>query len=308
MNSAKLCRQIMQCVLYIGLASTSLIHGQLLTSTSTGGREFTIKGRSAIPADNVPEGRRFRGNNRDTLVLIGPLHMPAGSAAEHTLMKLVVRFHTLRNGPRLNSVAVGDREVAINIDSGDFTRREDRNVAKFDRIGVDGNPPLRLTITFAGGIDSTVGDQEFVLTRVDAFFPLKEPPATTRVPNAPAPSTSTSNPKPVQSIPIGNPNEVIYTVSNDNHLMWARHEGMADGIFKWPSGQQVVGNGWNFKHVFSSGGGVIYVITDTGDLLWYHHDGIVNGAFQWASFDPKTVANGWNYRQVFPAGAASFMP
>jgi len=45
---------------------------------------------------------------------------------------------------------------------------------------------------------------------------------------------------------------VIYGVTTNGDLMWYRHDGRADGSFRWaaPQGKKV-GIGWNMQHVFS---------------------------------------------------------
>jgi hypothetical protein len=43
---------------------------------------------------------------------------------------------------------------------------------------------------------------------------------------------------------------VIYALANNNELMWRRHNGDADGSYKW-TGQEKVGDGWVFKSLFT---------------------------------------------------------
>ncbi len=92
---------------------------------------------------------------------------------------------------------------------------------------------------------------------------------------------------------------VIYAATNDNELMWYRHDGRGDGSFRW-TGPKKVGNGWNFKQIFSGGDGVVYGITNSGDLMWYRHDGRGDGSFRWT--EPKKVGNGWDFKQIFSGG------
>ena len=46
---------------------------------------------------------------------------------------------------------------------------------------------------------------------------------------------------------------VIYYVDHENRLIWNRHEGFADGSFRWaePTNRQV-GTGWDFRPVFAA--------------------------------------------------------
>ena len=90
-------------------------------------------------------------------------------------------------------------------------------------------------------------------------------------------------------------NGVIYAVTNDNLLMWYRHDGRGDGSFRW-TGPKKVGSGWDFKQIFSGGGGVIYGITNSGDLMWYRHDGRRDGSSSWTG--PKKVGNGWDFKDI----------
>jgi hypothetical protein len=45
---------------------------------------------------------------------------------------------------------------------------------------------------------------------------------------------------------------LIYYVDGQNRLFWNRHDGRADGSFRWaePTNRQV-DTGWDFKHVFA---------------------------------------------------------
>ena len=94
---------------------------------------------------------------------------------------------------------------------------------------------------------------------------------------------------------------VVYAILDNGDLMWYRHEGRADGSFRW-SGPKKVGNGWDVKQVFSGGDGVIYAVTHAGDLLWYRHDGRGDGSFRWADSTGKKVGNGWDMKQIFSGG------
>ena len=83
-------------------------------------------------------------------------------------------------------------------------------------------------------------------------------------------------------------------------LLWHRHLGWADGSDRWAQAPKTIGQGWDFKHVFSGGDGVIYAINHDGDLVWYRHLGREDGRFVWDG--PRTVGHGWDFAQVFSAG------
>jgi hypothetical protein len=79
-----------------------------------------------------------------------------------------------------------------------------------------------------------------------------------------------------------------------------RHEGRNDGTFRWTFSEgKKVGNGWNFKHIFSGGDGIIYAINQNNDLMWYRHEGRNNGTFRWTFNEGKKVGNSWNFQYVF---------
>ena len=95
-------------------------------------------------------------------------------------------------------------------------------------------------------------------------------------------------------------NGIIYTITQNNDLMWYRHEGRNDGTFRWTFNEgKKVGNGWDVKHIFSGGDGIIYTITQNNDLMWYRHEGRNDGTFRWAFNEGKKVGNGWDVKQVF---------
>ena len=87
----------------------------------------------------------------------------------------------------------------------------------------------------------------------------------------------------------------IYAIKANGDLLWNRHDGHADGSFRWASGNsKQVGSGWNVLHAFSGGDGIIYAILDNGDLMWNRHDGRDNGTFSWALPEGKRVGIGWH--------------
>ncbi|HSR95518.1 MAG TPA: tachylectin-related carbohydrate-binding protein [Kofleriaceae bacterium] len=96
----------------------------------------------------------------------------------------------------------------------------------------------------------------------------------------------------------------IYRVDSDYQLHWYRHDGRTNGADSWgyPSGN-VVGTGWDFKHVFSAAGsaGILYTIDASNQLAWRRHDGRVDGKFRWAPGAGNVVGYGWDFTQVFGA-------
>ena len=102
-------------------------------------------------------------------------------------------------------------------------------------------------------------------------------------------------------------NGIIYAVNDNMNLLWYKHLGFADGTDRWlttPEEKGYVGEGWNFKHVFSGGDGIIYAIDSNGNLLWYKHLGFVDGTDKWLTTPEKKgyIGEGWNFKQVFSAG------
>ncbi|MEO8611657.1 MAG: tachylectin-related carbohydrate-binding protein [Chloroflexota bacterium] len=86
----------------------------------------------------------------------------------------------------------------------------------------------------------------------------------------------------------------IYAVMPNGDLMWNRHDGHADGSFKWASEKnKQVGNGWNVEQAFSGGDGIIYAVMPNGDLMWNRHDGREDGTPRWASQSGIKVGVGW---------------
>jgi hypothetical protein len=114
-------------------------------------------------------------------------------------------------------------------------------------------------------------------------------------------SASPVQPTPPISVPS---NEVIYTLANNNDLLWYGHTGQNNGSFEWalPVGQKV-GNGWSVKQIFPGDDGVIYAVMPNNDLMWYRHDGRTDGSFRWAFLEGKKVGVGWNVKHVFSGGA-----
>jgi hypothetical protein len=93
---------------------------------------------------------------------------------------------------------------------------------------------------------------------------------------------------------------IIYYIDGQNRLLWNRHNGRADGSFRWaePTNRQV-GTGWDVKHIFSGGDGLIYYIDGQNRLLWNRHDGRADGSFRWAEPTNRQVGTGWDVKHIF---------
>jgi tachylectin len=101
--------------------------------------------------------------------------------------------------------------------------------------------------------------------------------------------------------------QVIYGINPDGDLLYYKYLGMSDGSKSWGKTGARIGNGWNFRQVFSGGDGVIFAITEEGDLLYHKYRGLSDTAFtnsgssSWGTTGAR-IGNGWNFRQVFSGG------
>ena len=115
---------------------------------------------------------------------------------------------------------------------------------------------------------------------------------------------------------------VVYAITGDNRLLWYGHSAFADGQIAWTPPPDLsdaakqarklpgqIGEGWDFKQVFSGGNGVIYAVTHDNRLLWYRHSGFADGRDAWAPHLPVPAGNldgqigeGWNFKQVLSGG------
>ncbi len=120
----------------------------------------------------------------------------------------------------------------------------------------------------------------------------------------------------------------IYGLSPDGSLKWYRHDGFADGTFKWKGPVDVgkgtsvsvqsggsggplglkrtvkLTGGWNsYKKIVAGGDGVLYGIGADGSLHWHRHQDYQDTAAQPKWSDPLVVGSGWqNFVQVFSTG------
>jgi N,N-dimethylformamidase len=104
---------------------------------------------------------------------------------------------------------------------------------------------------------------------------------------------------------------VIYAIRPTGELLWYRDE-LRDGTNGehaergWAAGSgSQIGFGWDFRWVFSGGGGVIYAISSDGALRWYRDD-VRNGTNGnhaergWATGSGNQIGLGWQgFTKVF---------
>ena len=293
------------------------------------GTAFTAEGRPEdVATDNVAGGRRFRGKGFAKVIVRGTLQLPAPSAADPRMQRLVVQFRTSPSGPSLRSVELrSGSNTDFHIETqlaGDFTTKDatqpqsQANAWAFNQVPIKvfAQSIVRLEVQFPGGFDSQINPGEFVLTSVLVDFPRKAvtlptpgtsvttgTTVTTGVGGRGRPTETSERATTIPAVVRGASNGVIYLLSSNNELVWYSHSGHTDGTFRWASPQgKTVGRGWDFKQVFSGGDGVIYAITPGGDLLWFRHDGRGDGSFTWAAPQGKVVGSGWNFKHVFEGG------
>jgi hypothetical protein len=283
---------------------------------NTPGTAFSAE-QSGVTVDDVAGGRRFRGRAFAKVTLRAVLRMPAASAADPKMQRLVIHFRTSPSGPSLRSVELlhpGSTSKLFHIDThltGDYIARETitpRNLANAwdwggSPIEVGSQSVLRLEVQFPGGFDSAVDPGEFFLASVGVDYPRKliaHSDTTGRVTTGGITERSNRLPPAVLSAASDG---VIYAVTSDGDLLWYRHDGHDDGSFRWATAQgKKVGSGWKVRQAFSGGDGVIYAVMANGDLLWNRHEGRADGTFRWASPNGKKVGTGWNFEHVFSGG------
>ncbi|MGA7237261.1 MAG: tachylectin-related carbohydrate-binding protein [Bryobacteraceae bacterium] len=333
MTIQKLLTVAVRCGFWAGfLICGSPMMAQATFRTTTKGTEFTLE-RLGSKAEDVPGGRRFRGQAGATITFRGPLHLPASSAADLKLNRLIIRFRTSRAGGSLTGVellsslsnSVFYRHLGIEI-SGDYSTREVKtppglaNVLDLQglKIGSVGTT-IRLSASFAAGFEGVADPGELVLLSVEAEFPTKiaitqgttprtggatvPSHGTPSAPASPAPPTPAPGPAGKAQAAPGRTADILYALMPNNDLWWLRHDGMADGAFNlYSPPAQKVGNGWAVKHVFSAGSGVIYTVLPNNVLMWYRHMGIGDGSFNWSGGKGSQVGTGWGFKQVFAGG------
>jgi hypothetical protein len=301
-----------RALIVAAFTGTTLL-AQATIKTITVGGEFKPEGTKG-QGDQVSGGRRFRAGAFEEVIVRAAIHMPAATAGDPKLQRLIVRFRTSDRGPRLIAAEVrnGSQVIYRNPDvdiSGDYTKRETYSPARLANVwnlgGMNAGSDtfVRLTLSFGGGFDSSVNNGEFILMAVEAEFPRKPLKGQSTIPGPATGSINGAQNALVTPVPQGSASNVIYALTASNELNWYRHEGAADGAFRWaaPAAKRV-GTGWDFRQLFSGGDGVIYAVTANSDLMWYRHDGISDGSFRWAAAAGKQVGSGWDFKQVFSGG------
>ena len=306
----------------VATLSSSVAAAQTPLPVSTSGNSFSPEGGGAtlVELADVPGGRRFVGKKQGAEVILrGNVRMPPPAFAEPKAQRLVVHFGTSQSGTSLQSVELRNgTKVEFHVETnlrGDYRARDVSNPESIANAWAFASSPiligpsavLRLKVRFASGIDSPVNPGEFVVYDVGIDFarkPIDVAHSSVRSATAQArePTSVVGSPKPRVEAPAKG---VIYTLAENNQLLWYAHTGRDDGTFRWAAPTaKTVGTGWAFRQVFSGGDGIIYAITADGDLLWYRHDGRDNGSFRWAAPEGKKIASGWMFKQVFAGSGA----
>ena len=298
--------------------------------TTTKGTEFTLE-RLGSKAEDVPGGRRFRGQAGATITFRGPLHLPASSAADLKLNRLIIRFRTSRAGGSLTGVellsslsnSVFYRHLGIEI-SGDYSTREVKtppglaNVLDLQglKIGSVGTT-IRLSASFAAGFEGVADPGELVLLSVEAEFPTKiaiTQGTTPRTGGAtvPSPELLLLRHLPLRQLRRQDQPEKRKGRRADRSILYALCPttiyggcGTMDGrrrirsLFaarskgrKWLGGEAGL-FGWQRRDLYGATEQV---------LMWYRHTGIGDGSFNWAGGKGSQVGTGWGFKQVFAGG------
>ena len=170
-------------VVVIVVSAGSPLFAQGIFRTTTPGSAFSPEGpASRVAVENVAGGgRKFRGGDRQLVILRGAIQIPPATSAEPRLQKIVVHFRT-SEGPRLLSVELHNgsdvhrRETNV---KGDYVTREAlkpanaANAWEFQSINARAPLVVRLSVEFGGGFEGIADPGEFVLTGVVAQFPRK---------------------------------------------------------------------------------------------------------------------------------------
>jgi hypothetical protein len=305
-------------VLAASALSVLPLQGQIILRTVTPGTDFTPVNAMGLMA-NVPGGRAFmeKNENIQSFLVTGTLQLPNTGQQTYKLTRLIVHFRTDQYGASLLSVELrgfSDKIWRGEVNTkGDFTARESLkspiNAWNFADTGptLGGKTTILIGVGFPGGFEGGASKDKFFLSSVVAEFRGTASSSDTRGPGSqtfprvtptpatpPAPAGPAPPPKPPLPTNLPDSHGVIYAVTNDNKLLWNRHDGRGDGSVRWADDHGLtVGSGWAFNTIVGAADGVIYGVQDNGDLVWYRHDGHGNGEWKWADSNAKVVNSGF---------------
>jgi hypothetical protein len=162
--------------------------GLLRTTTvaiNTPGNAFTVERGADVAVDDVPGGRRFRGQGFSRIRLRALLRMAPAKTSGFKVERLAVHFRSSPQptGPTLRRVELWNGQSAdFRVDTliqGDYLTKDltkpdvIANVWSFAPRNVSAQSVLRLEIQFPGGFEGASDPGEFVLAGVEADFPRK---------------------------------------------------------------------------------------------------------------------------------------
>jgi len=121
-------------------------------------------------------------------------------------------------------------------------------------------------------------------------------------PPPPKPKPKPPAPKPQVSDRLILVPHAVQAEKTAGDLLYYQYLGIGDGSASWGKTGIKVGNGWNFKQVFSGGNGVLFAVNDAGELFYYQYLGMRDGSSSWGAASANKIGNGWNFKQVFSGG------
>jgi len=311
--------------LIASLLCTRPLSAQLEDKSTTDAVHWSIAPGSHGQARIVPGGIEFRPTTRDPFFITGNIQVLGYDRCE--LKKIVVRFRIANPYSALHSIEVSDSRFgrilyAETEAHGDragnevYTPTRSANAwqipTRVPAATVDSKTVVRLGVNLGMPIDSGGAGDPFVLYGVDTYCapkgarPTDARTQTAKVIGHPGGAIPPKPPAPAPIPNLPDSKAIIYAISPANDLLWYRHDGRGDGVFKWAADTaRPVGSGWSFRTVLGAGNGVMYAITPEGDLVWYRHAGRGDGSFTWAQSEGITVNTGFRGLQVIAAGGGT---
>ena len=288
------------------------LQSQPILKTITPGSDFTPVNSMGLMA-NVSDGRIFmeKNENTQTFFVTATLQLPKTGQPTYKLTRLTVHFRSEQYGASLQTVELHVFSDKIwqgqSYSKGDFTTRESVkspvNSWDFGAAGpqLGGKITILVGVGFPGGFEGGASKEKFFLSSVVAEFRGTLPTTDTHgagaqnIPSAhPAPAVPPAPAKPPLPSNLPDSHGVIYAVTNDNKLLWNRHDGRSDGSPRWADQHGLpIGSGWTFNTIVGAADGVIYAVQDNGDLVWYRHDGHGNGEWKWDDSNPRVINSGF---------------